>query len=487
MTRQSKRADPGAPSSQGAGPRRDPFGFVVSRVDPPCPRIPPGLRCAGMTEPDEHVYHVDRDDNIIGRVTRAEAHRRGLLHRAGCVLVRDRQGRVFLARRARTKAIFPGYWDWPCSFHVSWGEAYDQAAARELFEETGIRDEPLALGTVLVDEDPDHLIVRAYLLIHDGPLRLDPLESESGDFVEPQRVEELLRTEPTTSWLRPTWALLAHLRGEARDTGAASVSNGSPEACMQKEPELKHISCGNEPEIALPSGRLSRGVVRIGATVRRPSTASSPFVAQLLGRFETLGVPWAPRYLGQDELARDVLTFLPGSVPPKWRRFTDQQVCDAGRLLRRFHDATRGSALAAGQSVVCHNDPGPNNVVFQQERPAAFIDFDMAAPGEPIEDLGYMAWSWCISSKHDRQPVALQASQLRLLADAYGLQSGRHELVSAILERIERNTRFWIEKQSAPETTAVTTDKIQEIIEWSRRELAYAVANRQSWRRHCAE
>jgi isopentenyldiphosphate isomerase len=158
---------------------------------------------------DEHVHHVDLDDRIIERVTRAEAHRRGLLHRSGCVIIRDRSGRFFLARRAQSKELFPGHWDWPCSFHVRWGETYAEAAVRELHEETGIRDAPTDLGTIVVDEDPDHLIVRAYLLIHDGPLRLDPTETESGEYVAPDQVEHILKTEPTTSWLRPTWQLLA--------------------------------------------------------------------------------------------------------------------------------------------------------------------------------------------------------------------------------------------------------------------------------------
>ena len=91
--------------------------------------------------------------------------------------------------------------------HVSWGETYDQAAARELLQETGIEGEPVELGTI-VDEDPDHLVVRAYLLIHDGPFQLDPTEIESGRFVDRRYVERILDTEPTTSWLRPTWLLL---------------------------------------------------------------------------------------------------------------------------------------------------------------------------------------------------------------------------------------------------------------------------------------
>lgn len=100
--------------------------------------------------------------------------------------------------------------------------------------------------------------------------------------------------------------------------------------------------------------------------------------------------------------------------------------------------------------MVSHNDPGPNNLVFRDERPVAFIDFDMAAPGEPLEDLGYMAWAWCISSKPDRQPAELQARQVRRLADAYGLDREQIGLFSAILERLERNITFWCERQRAP-------------------------------------
>jgi len=206
---------------------------------------------------------------------------------------------------------------------------------------------------------------------------------------------------------------------------------------------------------------------------------SSPFVARLLDQFEALNVSWAPRYLGRDVLGRDVLTYLPGTVPPKWRTFSDDQVCEASRLLRRFHDATRGSELAAGSSVVCHNDPGPNNLVFQDDKPFAFIDFDMAAPGEPFEDLGYMAWAWCISSKAERQPAALQAAQVRALVDAYDVDAGREALVPAILERLERNIHFWTDKLTAPESTALTVDRIAENIDWSKRELAYASAHRE--------
>jgi Ser/Thr protein kinase RdoA (MazF antagonist) len=66
-------------------------------------------------------------------------------------------------------------------------------------------------------------------------------------------------------------------------------------------------------------------------------------------------------------------------MPPKWQFFPGETIAMASRPLRAFHDATLGSELLQGKPVICHNDPGPNNVVFQDGQPAAFIDFDMMA------------------------------------------------------------------------------------------------------------
>jgi len=245
------------------------------------------------------------------------------------------------------------------------------------------------------------------------------------------------------------------------------------------------LSGHDELEIALPPGRLTPGVVRVGDTVRRPRKDSSEFVARVLQLLAQEGFDAAPRYLGSDTQGRDVLSFIPGTVPPKWRRFEDAQVADAARLLRSFHDLTRGTLLAAHSAVVCHHDPGPNNFVFQDERPMALIDFDMAAPGEALEDVGYMAWAWCVSSKPDREAVQLQAEQVRVLADAYGLQAEeRAGLVAAMIARQRRNMAFWSEQLvngfRGPETSE---EKLREFVAWSERELRFTAAHEPVFKR----
>lgn len=224
-------------------------------------------------------------------------------------------------------------------------------------------------------------------------------------------------------------------------------------------------------EVILGGGRLTAGVVKIGETVRRPK---SPFTRTLLLHLAEAGFDGAPKYLGRDELDRDILTFLRGDVPAKWGALTDDQVAAAGALLRRFHEASRALAQRLGDGpVICHNDPGPNNTVFHHGRPIAFIDWDFAAVGDPLEDVAYMAWSWCISSKPARGDATSQAHQVRVLADAYGLSTDqRNELMDAVQERLVRNERFWTERASNG-PPVIAGPPPAEVLAWTSTEKAF--------------
>ena len=220
-------------------------------------------------------------------------------------------------------------------------------------------------------------------------------------------------------------------------------------------------------EKPLTGGRMTPGIVRVGQTVRRPA---GPLTAELLRLLEERGFTAAPKHLGVDEAGREILTYIDGWVPARFQRWSDEQVAGAGSLLRAFHDATRNSRLAATPPVICHHDPGPNNFVFQNDLPAALIDFDLAAPGDPLEDVGYAAWTWCIASKHG-DPVR-QAHQVRVLADAYGLPAAdRAHLIHATLTRQLQNADFWTRTPCDPADAA-------ERIAWSHREHNFTAANR---------
>jgi aminoglycoside phosphotransferase (APT) family kinase protein len=171
-------------------------------------------------------------------------------------------------------------------------------------------------------------------------------------------------------------------------------------------------------EIPLEGGRVTPGVVRVGETVRRPQNPNSEFVHELLLHLESVGFDAAPRFVGIDEQGREILSFREGDVPDNIRPdYSDDVLAAAARLLRSFHDATRGWR---GADVVCHNDYSPVNAVFEDGLPVSVIDFDIAAPGSPLDELPYSLFLW-LDLGFDGQPLAAQARRTWVFFDAYGL------------------------------------------------------------------
>lgn len=236
----------------------------------------------------------------------------------------------------------------------------------------------------------------------------------------------------------------------------------------------------SENEVPLPGGRMTPGVVRLADTVRRPASPSSRFTVDLLTHLHHQGFTGAPRHLGFDEHDREILTYIPGWVPARFQTWSTDQIAAAGTLLRAFHDATRNSDLTGSRPVICHHDPGPNNTVFSAPGgvPLAFIDFDTAAPGDPLEDLGYMTWTWCISSKPTAPPATSQAAQIRTLTDAYGLDAAsRAHLLDAVLTRQLRNAGWWRTHLTSPPPRAADPHRIRERIHWSTQEHAFTTTH----------
>lgn len=174
------------------------------------------------------------------------------------------------------------------------------------------------------------------------------------------------------------------------------------------------------PETPLTGGRVTAGVVRIGKTVRRPLGPHSPFVHRLLLHLAAAGFTGAPRLLEADDgEARESLSYIDGTVPSELQHWTDHQLQAAAGLIRALHDASAGSPLASDTETVCHNDLSPCNFVFRDETPVAVIDFDAAAPGRRLWDLGYAAWLWLDLGCPD-YTAQEQRRRLTLFADSYG-------------------------------------------------------------------
>ncbi|HRZ34059.1 MAG TPA: NUDIX domain-containing protein [Candidatus Moranbacteria bacterium] len=82
---------------------------------------------------------VDENDNVIGKDTRENIHKDGLLHREIAIWIFNNKEEIIFQKRSLTKEKDPGLLSGSCAGHVDENENYDQAAIRELEEETGIR------------------------------------------------------------------------------------------------------------------------------------------------------------------------------------------------------------------------------------------------------------------------------------------------------------------------------------------------------------
>ncbi len=147
-----------------------------------------------------------------------------------------------------------------------------------------------------------------------------------------------------------------------------------------------------------------------------------------------------------------------------------QDMIDAGRAPQVLH--LLGSLLVRLQQVspsnvpglegtgpvLVHGDFGPQNVLIQDDRITALLDWEFAHIGQPVEDL---AWTeWIIRTHH---PGAVDA--LPALLDASGSRVGWSLRHQAMVRRCEELTRIAEAEQSA-ETVDLWRGRLRVTEQW---------------------
>ena len=233
-----------------------------------------------------------------------------------------------------------------------------------------------------------------------------------------------------------------------------------------------------------------RRIVRVGDTVRRPAGWWTPAVQALLQHLRDVEFPYAPQPGGIDSEGREVVSFIPGtSGAVGWYRIQSESgLRRFAALLREYHEAVRDfrpspdAEWALGPSepreVVCHNDFGPWNLVYDGDAPVGILDWDFAAPGPCRNDLAY-ALEYAVPfrddatvrSHHHFAEVPDRRARLEIVADGYGLTS-TVGLVDDVIDR-QRLTIVHVEELAArglePQATWVrdgTLDESRRVISW---------------------
>ncbi len=90
-----------------------------------------------MNEPEEIVDIVNEEDQVVGQISKHEAHAKGLLHRTVISEIRDSSGKWILVKQSASRQD-AGQYVSPVGGHVRAGESIEDALKREAMEETGL-------------------------------------------------------------------------------------------------------------------------------------------------------------------------------------------------------------------------------------------------------------------------------------------------------------------------------------------------------------
>ena len=152
------------------------------------------------------LYHVDENDKVLGKIARSEAHSKRILHRAGIVFLMNSKNKILINKRSSAHEIHPFCYDSSVSFHVRYGESYEDSAKRETEEEIKIKAPLKFIGKFMHGDPPQ--IVSVFLCSSDDKPTIDSKEFSGGKFYTINETEKIIQNKKITPWLRGGWKIL---------------------------------------------------------------------------------------------------------------------------------------------------------------------------------------------------------------------------------------------------------------------------------------
>lgn len=149
---------------------------------------------------DELLDFVDRDNNVIGQILRSQIDATDYIRRMAAVMVFDSMGRVMICRNAKSKSGMEK-WKYSSIGHIRAGEEPDVAAAREAYEEIGIKINPDDLCPMaIVDMSDDKVgfkrFQHVFRAVSDGPFNIDAREIMDYKFLTPDELSTEIDRNP---------------------------------------------------------------------------------------------------------------------------------------------------------------------------------------------------------------------------------------------------------------------------------------------------
>ena len=150
----------------------------------------------------EYFDVVDKNDKVVGKASRDECHKKGLLHRASHILILNSEGKILFQKRSMGKDLYPGWWIDSAAGHLDSGEDYESAAHRELKEELGIDTDLVYLFSKRKkwkgDGKIDNEAIKVFGGKHNGTFNIEKSEVEFVKFLSLQEALHLIKTDRVT-------------------------------------------------------------------------------------------------------------------------------------------------------------------------------------------------------------------------------------------------------------------------------------------------
>ncbi len=243
----------------------------------------------------------------------------------------------------------------------------------------------------------------------------------------------------------------------AIDAGWPTVIDGTGSSY----PDAAGEGCGYGP-IVVPTGDdidAARRVSIEDGVVTRPASAWSPTVHTFLRYLRGQGLTCVPEPIAVEGDVERLVVIEGDSGADGWaHQHSEAGLRSAALLLRTLHDASVGwepppgavfcapDVESGAETVWCHGDVGPWNMVWEGDEAVGLIDWDFLHRGPRLDDVAY-ALQWFTPARDDDMALTWhhfptvpdRAARVRIFLQTYGgLPS--FDVAEAIATRMEATT-----------------------------------------------
>ena len=214
---------------------------------------------------------------------------------------------------------------------------------------------------------------------------------------------------------------------------------------------------GEPTEKPLEGGTMTP-VSKYGKDVLRDAGPWTSTVQRLLQHLVDNGVTWCPVPKGRTDDGREILSYIKGRAPGDPMEdfvWSDETLATAATWLRELHDLTADytdekarwrTPTRQPAKVICHNDFGPDNIVFRNDKPEGVIDWDFAGPGPRMWDIAYLAYRLVPLTGPDNPASPKKTmdlgARIMLLLDSYGSDARVPEVLQMVVARLDHQASF---------------------------------------------